>query len=124
MDQKIFFIILIVFLLTSEFYFMIRNIIKYGIYLIILIYIIRIINPAISDNIKKFINTLINSDENLIIGNISSLIKIIKNFFKIDKLKIFDNLFEDETKLNNIFNDNNDNSIINLSNAKNDIFNE
>ena len=118
MDQKIFFIILIVFLLTSEFYFMIRNIIKYGIYLIILIYIIRIINPSISDNIKKFINTLINSDENFIIGNISSLIKIIKNFFKIDKLKIFDNLFDDETKLNNIFNNNNDNNNINSSNEK------
>ena len=105
MDQKMFFIILIVFLITSEFYFMIRNIIKYGVYLLILIYVIKIINPTISDNIKTFINTLLNSDENLIIGNISSLIKIIKNFFNIGKLKIFDNLFDDETKLNSMFND-------------------
>ena len=105
MDQKIFFIILIVFLITSEFYFIIRNIIKYGIYLLVLMYIIKIINPNISDNIKNFINTIVNSDENLIIGNVSSLIKIIKNFLKIDKLKMFDNLLDDETKLNNIFND-------------------
>ena len=81
MDQKIFFIILIIFLLSSEFYFIIKNIIKYGIYLIMLIYIIKIINPDISNNIKTFINTLINVDENLIIVNISKLIKTFKNFF-------------------------------------------
>jgi len=114
-----FFIILIVFLITSEFYFMIRNIIKYGVYLLILIYIIKIINPTISDNIKTFINTLLNSDENLIFGNISSLIKIIKNFFNIGKVKIFDNLFDDKTNLNNIINNN-----INSYNDKNDIINE
>jgi len=104
---------------------MIRNIIKYGIYLIVLIYIIRIINPTISDNIKNFINTILNSDENLIIGNISSLIKIIKNFFKIDKLKMFDNLFDDETKLNNIFNDETKlNNIFNDETNLNNIFND
>ena len=100
MDQKIFFIILIVFLLTSEFYFMVRNIIKYGIYLILIIYIIKIINPDTSFNIKTFTNTLINSDENSIMSNISSLIKIIKKFFNISNFKMFDNLFDAETTMN------------------------
>jgi hypothetical protein len=99
MDQKIFFIILIIFLLTSEFYFIIKNIIKYGIYLIILIYIIKIINPNISNSITNFINTLVNIDENSIIVNISNLIKNFKYFFNINKYKMFDNFFDDETNL-------------------------
>lgn len=117
MDQKMFFIILIVFLITSEFYFMIRNIIKYGVYLLILIYIIKIINPTISSKIKNFLNTLLNSDENFIISNVSGLIKIIKKFFNIGKLKIFDNLFDDETNLNDELKFNNK---INLNNIFND----
>ena len=117
MDQKMFFIILIVLLITSEFYFMIRNIIKYGIYLLILIYVIKIINPTISSNIKNFLNTLLNSDENFIISNVSGLIKIIKKFFNIGKLKIFDNLFDGETNLNDELKFNNK---INLNNIFND----
>jgi hypothetical protein len=96
---------------------MIRNIIKYGIYLLILIYVIKIINPTISSNIKNFLNTLLNSDENFIISNVSGLIKIIKKFFNIGKLKIFDNLFDGETNLNDELKFNNK---INLNNIFND----
>jgi hypothetical protein len=102
---------------------MIRNIIKYGIYLLILIYVIKIINPTISSNIKNFLNTLLNSDENFIISNVSGLIKIIKKFFNIGKLKIFDNLFDDELKFNNKINLNDElkfNNKINLNNIFND----
>jgi len=114
MDQKGFLIILIIFLITSEFYFMIRNIIKYGICLIVIIYIIKLINPDISNNIKNFISKIINSDENIIISTFSYLIKIIKKFFNFEKNKLFDNLFDDElalTKLNDmIFVDSNSGS--------------
>jgi len=81
MDQKIFFIFLIVFLLTSEFYLMIRNIIIYGIYLFIIMYILKIINPSISENIKLILNTLINTDEKYIMTIISNSITYIKSSF-------------------------------------------
>ena len=83
MDQKIFFIILIIFLLTSNFYSIISNIIKYGIYLILLIYIIKIVNPELSENIKKIIYNLINSEDNFFIGYISYFITTIKYYFNI-----------------------------------------
>ena len=86
MDQNIFIIILIIFLLNSEFFFMIKNIIKYGIYLLLLIYIIKIINPDISDYIKKIINGLLNSDENIIIKTISYIIKFFKKTIDVNKL--------------------------------------
>ena len=95
MDQKIFFIFLIVFLLTSEFYLMIRNIIIYGIYLFVIMYILKIINPNISDNIKSFLNIVINTDEKYIMNTISNTIKYIKSIFNINKLS---NLFEEEIK--------------------------
>ena len=81
MDQKIFFIFLIVFLLTSDFYLMIRNIIIYGIYLFVIMYILKIINPSVSENIKSFLNTLINTDEKYIMTIISNSITYIKSSF-------------------------------------------
>ena len=88
MDQKIFFIILIIFLLNSEFYIIIKNIIKYSIYTVLLIYIIKIINPDISDYIKKIINTLLNFDENLILKFISNIIKYFKQTIDVNNLNM------------------------------------
>lgn len=85
MDKKIFFIILIIFILTSDFYFVIRNIIKYGLYLILIIYIIKIVNPKLSEQIKKIINGFINSDENIIFKYISYFIKYIKKYINNKK---------------------------------------
>ena len=55
MDQKLFLIILIIFLLSNEFFFVIKNILKYGIYLIFILYIIKIISPELSNKIKSYI---------------------------------------------------------------------
>ena len=82
MDKKIFFIILIIFILTSDFYFVIRNIIKYGLYLILIIYIIKIVNPKLSEQIKKIINSFINSDENMIFKYISCNVNVYQFFYK------------------------------------------
>jgi hypothetical protein len=86
MDKKIFFIILIIFILTSDFYFVIRNIIKYGLYLILIIYIIKMINPKLSEQIKKIIYGFINSDENVIFKYISYIIKYIKKYINNEKI--------------------------------------
>jgi len=53
MDQKLFFIILIVFLLTNEFYYIFMNILKYGLYSFFILYLVKIIYPAIFVYIKK-----------------------------------------------------------------------
>jgi hypothetical protein len=86
MDKKIFFIILIIFILTSDFYFVIRNIIKYGLYLILIIYLIKMINPKLSEQIKKIINGFISSDENIIFKYISYFIKYIKKYMNNNKI--------------------------------------
>ncbi len=61
MDQRMFFIILIFFLLTNEFYYLITNIIKYGLYGLFLIYILNIIFPNYSIIIKNWIIYFLNS---------------------------------------------------------------
>jgi hypothetical protein len=102
MNENKFFIILIIFLLTSEFYFMIRNIIKYGIYLLLIIYILKIINPKFSDILKNFIKSFINSDESSIMVIISKIIKLIKSLLNINNISpllnndfLNDNIFFD-----------------------------
>jgi hypothetical protein len=65
MNQKIFFIILIIFLLTNEFYSIITNIIKYGFYFILFIGLIKIINPNIASKIKNNTINIINTDISL-----------------------------------------------------------
>ncbi len=98
MDQKIFFILLIIFLVTSEFYLMIRNIIINSGYLFVIMYVFKIINPDISNNIKSFMNTIINTDEKSLMSYVSNGIKKVKQSFNINKLDVLNNLFEDEEK--------------------------
>lgn len=86
MDEKIFFILLVIFLVTSDFYLMIRNIIYYGICLFIIMYLFKIINPNISNKIKSFLNSIINTDETSIIKILSLIIKNIKSMFNVNKL--------------------------------------
>jgi hypothetical protein len=100
MDQKIFFVILIIFLLTSEFYLIIKNTIKYGIYLLVIIYILKIINPNLSKYIKSILNNLINSDENMLMSIFSNLIKYFKSSIGI-KTNVPSNVFDNHQILLN-----------------------
>jgi len=98
MDQKIFFIFLIIFLVTSEFYLMIRNIIVNGFYLFISMYVLKIISPDMSKKIKSFLNTTINTDENSIMEIVSNGIKQIKSKFNISKLIDINKYLDEEVK--------------------------
>ena len=95
MDQRIFFIILIIFLLTNEFYYLITNIIKYGFYLMFLIYIFKIIFPNyLKDNISNYSKDNISNYSkdnisNYSKDNISNIIKNnISNYINIDDISI------------------------------------
>lgn len=82
MDQKLFFIILIIFLLTNEFYFLIKNILKYGLYVYLIYSILKIILPNISnqfDDISKYFNSnILNFDENSLIRYGKNIIGFVK----------------------------------------------
>lgn len=99
MDQKIFFIFLIIFLVTSEFYLMIRNIIVNGFYLFVSIYILKIVSPDMSLKIKSFLNATINTDGNSIMEIVSNTIKYIKSKFNINKLIDMNKLIDIEKLL-------------------------
>jgi hypothetical protein len=80
MNEKIFFIILIIFLLTNEFYFVIKNVIKYGVYLILILYILKIVSPDLSTKVKsKFIDSL---DYEKNSGIISTILSYGASFIK------------------------------------------
>jgi hypothetical protein len=83
MNEKIFFIILIIFLLTNEFYFVIKNVIKYGVYLILILYILKIVNPDLSTKVKsKVIDSLDDEKNSGIISMIFSYgASFLKNIF-------------------------------------------
>lgn len=78
MNQKILLIILIIFLLSSEFYYLIANIFKYGLYLIGFAYALKIISPDLLTKLKNILSNIINLDELSIFKYISALIKFIK----------------------------------------------
>ncbi len=83
MNEKIFFIILIVFLMTNEFYFTIKNIIKYGIYIILILYILKIISPELSTTVKsKIIDSLDDKNSNIITKILSYIGSFIASLIK------------------------------------------
>jgi hypothetical protein len=83
MEQKLFFIILIIFLLTNEFYFLIKNILKYGLYVYLIYSILKIILPNISNqlnNITKYINpNNLNFDKDTLMSYGKNIVGYIKN---------------------------------------------
>lgn len=83
MNEKIFFIILIIFLLSNEFYFVIKNIIKYGGYLILILYILKIVSPELSAKVKsKVIDSLDEEKNTSIVPTVLSYVaSFIKNIF-------------------------------------------
>lgn len=80
MNEKIFFIILIIFLLTNEFYFVIKNIIKYGVYLILILYILKIVSPDLSTKVKSKVIDSLDDEKNS--GIISMIFSYGASFFK------------------------------------------
>jgi hypothetical protein len=81
MTSDFFFLILIIFLLTNEFYFVIKNLIKYTIFLLIIIQIVNVINPNIALYIKDTLKVLIYSDESILLIIMSNIITYIKKIF-------------------------------------------
>ena len=65
-------------------------------------YVFKIINPDVSNKIKSFLNTLINTDENSIMNIISNSIKFIKNKLNVGDLKVLNNFFEEATKYHSL----------------------
>ncbi len=80
MNEKIFFIVLIIFLLTNEFYFVIKNVVKYGIYLILILYILKIVSPDLSKKVKSKVIDSLDDEKNS--GIISTILSYIASFIK------------------------------------------
>jgi hypothetical protein len=78
MEQRIFILILIIFLLSSNFSKVFEDIINSFFYLILILSILKIINPSIQKRIIKNITIFIDTDNysmKFITGNIASRIK-------------------------------------------------
>lgn len=82
MDQKYFIIILVIFLLTSNFSKVISDIIKGFIYLFLSLAVLKIINPSIETKTKNNLSNIINSDQGLFTNGFSSIASYLKSFIK------------------------------------------
>ena len=80
MDQRIFILILVIFLLSTNLTNVFNDITKSFFYLIIILYMIKIINPSMQSKLKDFLIGIINFDTN----GISNLFSYIAT--KIKKL--------------------------------------
>lgn len=65
-QNKIFILIIVIFLLTTPILSTFKNIIKYNIYLFLILSAISYLNKDISKNIKDYIINFINFDESII----------------------------------------------------------
>lgn len=81
MDQKIFILILVIFLLTTPLISVASNIIKYFVYLVLFVTAINYLNPNIALIIKEFIIKFINLDTNLFMNIISFITFYTKKYF-------------------------------------------
>jgi hypothetical protein len=88
MEQKIFILIIVIFLITTQMYDVVSNIIKYGFYFILLLAIINIIQPNIYKTIKENIINTLNGDYQLF----SNIALYIKNILKPNKKYTYDYL--------------------------------
>ena len=75
-------IILVIFLLTNNFSEIFKTIIKGFIYLLLLLVLLRIINPSIEKKVKENMSKIINSDEGIFINTFSVIASYLKNFIK------------------------------------------
>jgi hypothetical protein len=82
MDQQFFIIILVIFLLTSNFSKIIKDIIKGLIYLFLSFAVLKIINPTIENKMKNNVSNIINSDQGLFTNGFSNIASYLKTFIK------------------------------------------
>jgi hypothetical protein len=78
MDQRIFILILVIFLLSTNLTNVFNDITKSFFYLIIILYMIKIINPSMQSKFKDFLIGIINFDTNGISNLFSSIATKIK----------------------------------------------
>jgi hypothetical protein len=80
MDEKLFFLILIIFLLSSNFSKLFQDISKNFIYFMLIIIILGIVSPSIQENVKINLINIINLDSSVFKTSISYIFKKIKLF--------------------------------------------
>jgi hypothetical protein len=81
MDNKIFILIIVIFLLTTPITSVSWNILKYLFYLLLFITAISLVSTDISNKIKEYLVKIINMDGSLILNILSLIFSKIKNFF-------------------------------------------
>ena len=81
MDNKIFILILVIFLLTTPITTVSWRIVKYLIYLLLFISAIGMLSTTVSDKIKENLIKIINMDGSIILNLLSVIFSSIKNFF-------------------------------------------
>ena len=109
MDQKLIIIILVIFLLTNNFSKIFKDIIKGFIYLLLLLAVLKIINPSIEKKIKETLLSIINSEQGIFTNIFSTIAVYLKKFINTS--------IKDDEKNKNLDtsdNTNEDNSIINI----------
>jgi hypothetical protein len=87
MDQKLIIIILVIFLLTSNFSEIFKTIIKGVIYILLLLLVLKFINPSIEKKAKENISKIINSDEGIFINTFSVIASYFKKFINTSLYK-------------------------------------
>jgi hypothetical protein len=80
MEQNYFIIILVIFVLSSNYSFIIKDIIKSIIYLILILSVVKMFNSNIEKKIKLNIFNFINSDNNYFTDLFSIIASYIKKF--------------------------------------------
>ncbi len=80
MDNKIFILILIIFLLTTPIIGIASNMIKYLLYIILLLWTLSYLQPTLASNIKNYLIQIINTDGNFFKNIFSMIANKIKSF--------------------------------------------
>lgn len=107
MDQKMFIIILVIFLLTNNFSKIFTDIIKGIVYLLLILALLKIINPSIGEKIKKYLLNILNSD-NIFSPVASQLKTFIKTTINMNEII-------DKSQTNEIINKSQTNEMTNKS---------
>ena len=119
MDQKIIILFLIIFLLTTPLIGIASNIIKYFIYIILILTILDYIQPTIALTIKKYLIQLINTDKIIFINMFSIIANNLKNIFYSNQNLTNNLLNGSSNNLLNSVSNNLSNTLSNLPNSPN-----
>jgi len=80
MDQRFIIIILVIFLLTNNFSKIFKDIIKGFIYILLLLAVLKFINPSIEKKIKEILLNIINSEQGIFTNIFSTCAVYLKKF--------------------------------------------